>query len=423
MKKTFFFLAMLISVATSATVTVTPISTDYNAKQVTFKVGWTNTPSAPHNNRVWIWIDFCPVTGTQPATTFSPATITNPTKVSGNGTITGLNGRGFFIEYAATNAGTTVTATLNNAPAGKFNWCAYSSDYPPNVTLDKGTYTFKGTTNFVVSSHAQPITSNTVTRTSLTVNSQSTFTDATGYPGIGSLYCPYTGSDLYMDASHLCQQRTSGAKNWEAWIKDSRDNELYRIVYMPDNVWWLAQNVKYAGAGSANTSTGCTPDNCGRNYTGAQMSATYTGSTGAGGYGENKQGICPNNWKLPIMKNFRALVDAISPTNFSTFINTWDTPNATWLLGSNATVVRRLVAKNNHVQAGNDYYGFANKVDTSDEVPGYSHEGWRGNQMQGHDVAIVLAHRACHSDEVDAFSLTDGTYTDRKAPVRCFRQL
>jgi hypothetical protein len=150
MKKTFFFLTMLISVATSATVTVTPLNTDYAAQKVTFKVAWTNSPSAPRNNRVWIWIDFCPVTGTQSAATFSPATITNPAKTGGNGTISGLNGRGFFIEHAATNAGTTVTATLSNA-VGKFNWCAYGSDVPPTAVINAaGGYTLKGTPPFTV---------------------------------------------------------------------------------------------------------------------------------------------------------------------------------------------------------------------------------------------------------------------------------
>jgi hypothetical protein len=176
MKKLLFFFAMLASVAASATVTVTPISTDYVAKKVTFKVAWTSTPSAPYNNRVWIWIDFCPVTGTQPAATFSPATITSPTKTGGNGTITGLNGRGFFIVHAATNAGTTVTATLSNA-SGKFNWCAYGSDYPPNAaSYTSNTYTLKGTQPFII--NGTTVNNNKFSGASIT-----SLTDATGYPG------------------------------------------------------------------------------------------------------------------------------------------------------------------------------------------------------------------------------------------------
>ncbi|MDR2359604.1 MAG: hypothetical protein LBD87_07405, partial [Prevotellaceae bacterium] len=61
MKKLSFLSAMLASVAASATVTVTPLSTDYAAKKVTFSVSWTNSPTAPYNNRVWVWVDLCPV--------------------------------------------------------------------------------------------------------------------------------------------------------------------------------------------------------------------------------------------------------------------------------------------------------------------------------------------------------------------------
>jgi uncharacterized protein (TIGR02145 family) len=402
MKKTFFFLALLASVAASATVTVTPISTDYAAKQVTFKVVWTNSPSAPYNNRVWIWIDFCPVTGTQPAATFSPASITNPVKTGGNGSITGLNGRGFFIAHAATNAGTTVTATLSNAPAGKFNWCAYGSDYPPNVTLENGTYTFKGTTNFVVSSHAQPITSQTVARTSLTVNSQSTFTDATGYPGIGQLYCPYSGSDLIMDATHICQQRATGDKNWEAWIKDTRDSELYRIVLMPDNKWWLAQNVKYAGTGSSVTINGCTADKCGRYYTGEQANSSQGGTSGTG---PNVQGICPSGWVLPVGNDFRNLVDAISPNT--------------------AVQLARLRAKQSTCADANDYYGWADDIVVDvPQLPSTMQSTYRANDnvhCAGGMFLSVVSGGTWYCNQIGIGQCITGRNA-WQVTVRCFRQ-
>jgi hypothetical protein len=144
---------LLGTVGLSAAVKVTPLATNYAAKEVTFKVEWQNA-SVPYNNRVWVWIDFCPVTGTTPAASFSTATVSNPTKTGGNGSVTGATARGFFIEYAnATNAGTTVTATLSNAPAlpDKFNWCAYGSDYPPNALTDAdGGYTLHGTKPFTI---------------------------------------------------------------------------------------------------------------------------------------------------------------------------------------------------------------------------------------------------------------------------------
>ena len=277
MKTILFIFALLASVAASATVTVTPISTDYATQKVTFKVEWTNTPIAPYNNRVWIWIDFCPVNGVTPGG-FAPATVTGATITGGSGSISGLTGRGFFITGSATNAGATVTATLNPVPSSQFNWCVYGSDYPPNVLANTdGSYTLAGTPPFKLvtanGATTQTVNGKTIATSAVTIT-PATITDATGYPG---LWCPYIGSDLYMDATHRCRERQSGAYNWEAWIKDSRDNEYYRIVLMPDNKWWLAQNVKYAGTGSANSNSGCTQDNCGRLYTGAQMSNTYTG--------------------------------------------------------------------------------------------------------------------------------------------------
>jgi uncharacterized protein (TIGR02145 family) len=328
MKQLFFFLAMLTSVAASATVTVMPLSADYSAKQVTFKVAWTNSPSAPHNNRVWIWIDFCPVTGTQQVVTFSPATITNPAKTGGNGTITGLNGRGFFIEHAATNAGTTVTATLSNAPAGKFNWCAYGSDYPPNVLANtNGSYTFAGTPPFtlIASNGTTKQTVEKIIAISAVTVTPSTITDITGYLG---LWCPYTGSDLIMDATHRCTQRQSGAMNWEAWIKDTRDSKFYRIVYMPDNKWWLAQNLDYR-----NGSYRCANDNsanCNKYGIMINMYAAVSPTT-----------LCPSGWRLPTTAEWKNIAPDASEINRLRSTTTW--------LGSSTSSSYR----------GIDYYGFS----------------------------------------------------------------
>ncbi|MDR0693727.1 MAG: hypothetical protein LBF81_00295 [Prevotellaceae bacterium] len=313
MRTTFFFFTMLASMTASATVTVTPLNADYSTKKVTFKVEWTNTPIAPCNNRVWIWIDFCPVNGVTPQS-FSTATIDSPAITGGNGTITNPTARGFFIEYAATNAGTTVTATLSNAPAGKFNWCVHGSTYPPNIgDYNNGIYTLRGTPPFTLydeNGTTQIVKGTTIARSSLNIE-PITMTDATGCPGN---FCKYVGSDLYMNATtYKCQQRTSGAQNWEAWIKDTRDDNSYRIVLMPDNNWWLAQNVKYAHVGSA--ISGCTEDECGKKYTCEQTYASYAGGTS--GESGNVQGICPPGWLLPIQENYHSLFDAITPANVS----------------------------------------------------------------------------------------------------------
>ena len=391
-----FLFAMLVSVVAGAAVKVTPLNANYSTQEVTFKVEWQNT-SIPYNNRVWVWIDFCPITGTTPAAAFSAATVSNPTKTGGNGTITDATARGFFIEYTnATNAGTTVTAKLSNAPAGQFNWCAYGSDYPPNVTLDNGTYTFKGTTNFIVSNPAQTLTAKTIAKAALTVNPSSTFTDATGCPSIGSLYCPYTGSDLYMDASHLCQQRTGGAKNWEAWIKDTRDNELYRIVFMPDNKWWLAQNVKYAGVGSV--ISGCTKDECGRAYTWAQVYASYAG--GSSGSSGNVQGICPPGWLLPVRATYNTLVAD---------------------MGSLSTRCAALRAHKSTCSPINDTYGWASNYPVCNGLLDVPYSLWYTNaagREDGFSIDHGFGKGACNYSEMN-----NAGDSGQLAVVRCFRQL
>ena len=389
MRTTFFFFAMLVSIAANATVTVTPLSTDYGTKKVTFKVAWTNSPTAPYNNRVWVWVDLCPVAGTSPGT-FAQAIISGAAAVSGNIATVSGNTRGF---YVTTNP-STVTATLSNA-TGKFNWCVYGSDYPPNVTFDEGTYTFKGTTNFIISNPAKTLTTKTIAKANLTVTSSTTFTDATGCPGIGSLYCPYTESDLYMDAMHLCQQRTSGAKNWEAWIKDSRDDELYRIVLMPDTKWWLAQNVKYAGAGTA--ISGCSKDECGRFYTWAQVYASYAGGTS--GSSGNVQGICPPRWMLPVTSDWTAM---------------------TQNMGSDQLICRNLRALNSTCMPVPDTYGWANKIGVCNGDMLSPSSAWYANDANREDGLMIDNDGYVY--KCDAV-YKHGLATQHPANVRCFRQL
>jgi hypothetical protein len=60
MKQIFLFFAMLAGITASAAVTITPLGTDYTANEIKFKVDWN---AVPYDNKVWIWVDFCPITG------------------------------------------------------------------------------------------------------------------------------------------------------------------------------------------------------------------------------------------------------------------------------------------------------------------------------------------------------------------------
>jgi hypothetical protein len=172
MRTVFFIFALLASVAAGATVTVTPLSADYDAQKVTFSVSWTGSAV---NNRTWVWIDLCPVAGVS-AGTYAPVVISAAAAVAGSIDSIPGNRRGFFV----TTNPSTVTATLGTA-AGKFNWCVHGSDFPPNAQdAGAGSYTLKGTPPFIITT-----SSGTVQETSHAYSGGeiTAITDATGYPG------------------------------------------------------------------------------------------------------------------------------------------------------------------------------------------------------------------------------------------------
>ncbi|MDR2801883.1 MAG: hypothetical protein LBB31_01535, partial [Prevotellaceae bacterium] len=248
MRTKIFFFAMLASIAANATVKVTPLSTDYSTQKVTFKVEWTNAPTAPYNNRVWVWVDFCPITGTTPATSFSTATISSPTKTGGNGTITNVTTRGFFIEYAATNAGTTVTVTLSNAPAGKFNWCVYGSDYPPNAVINGSSYTLKGTPPFIVNGSSLGAGVKSYSGGCIT-----SITDATGCPGLFPLptITSFTANptSICTGAAVLLTAAASGAASYSFDNGSSWQTTTTKTVYPTTSTNYTLR---------VRSSTGCT---------------------------------------------------------------------------------------------------------------------------------------------------------------------
>ncbi|MDR3133610.1 MAG: hypothetical protein LBU42_06260 [Prevotellaceae bacterium] len=409
MKTKLFFFAMLVSVAIGAQtgVTVTPVSVKSNT--VTFNVSWLNSSrTGTHNSKVWIFVDYHPVTNNVPSGGWERALIAGtPTATSGVPSRETGNDKGFWLQGTSGSSGTynaAVTVTLSNVPA-KYNWCAYVSDYPPNMVMDEQTYYFKGTPPFILKEangtvHEIPQTS--MPKASLPFVPVS-ITDKTECPGglkevIGS--CAYTGTDWYADPEHKCQQRPSGAQNWEAWIKDSRDDELYRIVLMPDNKWWLAQNVKLASYNNSTVGSaisGCSKDECGRGYTWAQIYDNYGGSYGSTG---TVQGICPPSWLLPLRETYATLASSIGPT----------TEACRSLRPSNSTCSPR---PNTH--------GFASVIGTTNAMV-YANSYWYTNDPGREDGfgvdATYYAQTLC-----DAYETANPGESAENGCVRCFRQL
>jgi hypothetical protein len=177
MKTKFFFFAMFAGIAASAqsTVQIIPISATYTSTPtIQFKVSWTNQTTANHRNKVWVFVDFQSVISPTQKDNWQPATITGTVQKTA-GTVSEQSNRGFFLEGTTTNFASTVTVSLSNI-IGKFNWCAYATDYPPNLaSVSGGTYTLKGTQSFVLNGTA--ISGNKY------AGSVTSLTDLTGCPG------------------------------------------------------------------------------------------------------------------------------------------------------------------------------------------------------------------------------------------------
>jgi uncharacterized protein (TIGR02145 family) len=224
-----------------------------------------------------------------------------------------------------------------------------------------------------------------------------TMTDATGCPGH---FCKYIGRDLYIDDTHKCDLRTGGAQNWEAWIKDARDYEYYRIVFMPDNNWWLAQNVKLASYNSSTVGSaisGCTKDECGRCYTWAQVYASYAG--GSSGSSGNVQGICPPGWLLPIQATFASL---------ATSINT-----------DAAVVTENLRPLDANCQPASDGYGWASiKGVRNGSLANKAWGAWWYANDQGREDGFIIDTQGCR-----AYDTKDVGEAGEYGVVRCYRQL
>jgi uncharacterized protein (TIGR02145 family) len=206
-----------------------------------------------------------------------------------------------------------------------------------------------------------------------------------------------------MDATHRCHARTTGAQNWEAWIKDSRDNELYRIVFMPDNKWWLAQNVKYAATGAV--ISGCNKDECGRTYSYAQAYGSWGGTSGFPG---NVQGVCPNGWVLPITANWNTFMSSIS--------------------SNENTIAERLRSYDSPCSPKTDYYGWASIIGTWPTYLGKDRgdtgEGWYSNTAgdSKHITFHIDIYNCCVKACGRASTIWTGAGT-YPGEVRCFRQL
>ncbi len=299
MKKIYFLLFVMLGMHYSFAancVSATQVAADYKNQTVTFKLTWNACNGIDHLNKAWCFIDFQPVDAAGNGGTWQRAIISEAPSVT-NGTYSIGNTTGFYVT-GVNGQSATVTVKLSNA-ASSFNWCAFATDLPAYVIADNGTYRLQGTAPFVLTAangETQIVHSETLPAANLQIEAVA-LTDATNAP---SMFCPYTGSDLYRDATHLCGHRPGGAKNWEAWIKDSRDGKLYRIVQLSNGLWTMDDYLNYKGHSAAVSELcGSNADPNGTEYWRHALASTY--ST-----------LCPSGWRLP------------NQTEFELTINSWN---------------------------------------------------------------------------------------------------
>ena len=187
MKKIFFLLTMFASIAASAqNMQITPLSATYTASPVIqFKVGWTGARTYRHNTKVWVFVDYRKIENNAPAgswtratVTVTPAVLSTPTTTTA--TLVSGNDKGFWLNGVDGDYSATLTVPLTLAGGvTQFNWCAYATDYPPNVVVHgNSSYTLRGSRPFVI--NGATLTANQTTYSG-TITS---FTDATGAPGL-----------------------------------------------------------------------------------------------------------------------------------------------------------------------------------------------------------------------------------------------
>jgi len=182
MKKLFFFLMSATFVCTgfaATCVSVKQVSTNYTNHQLTIAITRTGCNDATTNrSTVWVFVDYRTVNANGTKGAWTRATISATNAGSAGTVVNSGNSKGAWI-YAA-NGTQTVMLTLSGMPANtRYDWCAFATDYPPNVgAFNNNIYTLRGTPPFTINGN---VTVNSKTHTGVAITS---ITDATGCPGI-----------------------------------------------------------------------------------------------------------------------------------------------------------------------------------------------------------------------------------------------
>ena len=292
--KKLYLLSLLLplwSIA-EATVQVKSISADYANKRVTFALSWAaGTRDATHNSKVWVFVDYQPVTNPNTTGAWQRATVVSASATAGTVSYDGSNRQGFYLQGADGVFSSTVTVTLSGVPA-KFNWCATATDYPPQATVTGNQdIILKGTPPFTViyADNSTTVTSSKQYR--LPPNkSVKSFADATFCPGnIQYEYanCLENAVSFGSIGFTTAQTWVVGSQTWSAPVTATYCN---KTSYRPGS------SAPYNAECRANTQA-----SYGHLFN-ACMVARYANQ------------LCPSPWRVPNVGDFEALDRALGGT-------------------------------------------------------------------------------------------------------------
>ncbi|MDR0738134.1 MAG: hypothetical protein LBF39_03560 [Prevotellaceae bacterium] len=240
-------------------VTVTNLMVD--AGTVTFNVSWNN--DMPENflwsDTVWVFVDYNDA-GTMKRLPLLPGATLIATSAPDVGKVIEENDKGVWVVGNARSAGSfsaTIQLFTTTAAADFSGACAYASNYPP-----VGEYTaankikFTGTPEYdIVLKHSNGTTDTLQSGKTFLVPASYTlqsFSYKTGAPGIIITKCHELGvTDITFAKFNPCAGAPYGSTYT---LTDDRDDIQYKVIYMPDGRYWMAQDLKFGDRCSQKTS-------------------------------------------------------------------------------------------------------------------------------------------------------------------------
>jgi uncharacterized protein (TIGR02145 family) len=314
---------------------------------VTFNVSWNDNQPEDFlwSDTVWVFVDYNNGAGKMERLLLEQGATLTSTSPGGWVKEEPDNNTGVWVVGNARNEGSfSATVQLLTATANLAGVCAYASNYPPvGEYTAPNTIKFTGTPVYNLVLKHQDNETDTIYRVSggifdLPENyTLLSFSDATGAPGTVIVKCHAPGATgVTFAAFNPCADAPYGSSYT---LTDGRDGKQYKVKYMPDNRYWMVQDLKFGDKCNKTTFPGLTSDQLNNiNTSGTYYGDCRTNSVATGGYyydwaavinkagvystsstvgcsgtssgtsGTNPsacQGICPSGWHVPTIAEYQ----------------------------------------------------------------------------------------------------------------------